>query len=410
MAGDTMQICFIILSVLGAMIYHWKAYHFSVLFLEGSSMNRAGLFLSMGANLMILAAMLFSRLPILLLFLVLYLFILLEYLFFCKGRMATFLFTSGTFIFHIMNVHMMFFGLFSMVFEVHSVEAFHESGLNPLMIFVVLLMLNALLEMFQRIVDKEVLMLLIRNISQLYFVTTTLMIINVYLCMLGVSYSVGQNFSGLLSLFLLSTSILLFGAFYTAFNHAVRMSILVEYENKSKRLERQLIQSNENISQLETYVYVDPLTGVSNRRYGLEKLERLLEEKKPFCLCYMDLDRLKYVNDVFGHSEGDKYILCVIKALTRRFRSADLCRMGGDEFMLLLAETGKAEVEERLAEVLKNLKELGVRMRFSFEPSVSFGIIEVDEDTIFGAVELLDMADEKMYAQKQEKKIQRGEG
>lgn len=401
------QLCFIVLSVLGAVIYHWRAYHFSISILEGSPMNRPGLFLSMGANLFLLAAVLFSELPTLLLFFVMYLFILLEYLFCCKGRMATFLFTSGTFIFHIMNVHMMFFGLFSMIFKVHSTEEFYEAGLNPLMVFVVLLVLNALLEMFQRIVDKEVLMLLIRNISQLYFVTTTLMIINVYLCMLGVCYSIGQYFSSLLALFLLSTSILLFGAFYTAFNHAVRMSVLVEYETKSKKLERQLLQSNESISQLETYVYLDPLTGVSNRRYGLEKLERLLEEKKSFCICYLDLDRLKYVNDVFGHSEGDKYILCVIKTLTRRFRSSDLCRMGGDEFMLLLVDAEKNEVEERLLDAARELKEFGDRMRFNFEPSVSFGVIEVEADTIFGSVELLDMADEKMYAQKQEKKLQR---
>lgn len=407
MSDMPMQLCFTILSIFEAFLYHRKAYYFSISILEHSSGNKAGFYLSLIVNLLLVLALLSAKLPVLFLFLVIFLFILLEYLVFFKGKMVTFLFASGTFIFHIMNLHTMFFGLLSIMFDRQTTQDFYESGLNPLLVFVVLLSLIISLEIFQKLVDRKVIMLLIKNISQLYFVTTSLMIINIYLCMLGACYSIEPYCNRLFSMFLFFTSLLLFGAFYTAFNHAVRMSLLIEYEIKSKNLEQQLVQSNENISQLESYVYLDPLTGISNRRYGLKKLNHMLGERKPFSICFIDLDGLKYVNDSFGHGEGDKYILCVIKALTLVFRRTDLCRMGGDEFMLILQETGKSEIEIRLAEAMKQMSQVSSQLHFSFTPSVSFGIVEVEADTIFSSTELLEMADRKMYEQKQGKKVTR---
>ncbi|WP_181995662.1 diguanylate cyclase [Clostridium sp. AM58-1XD] len=344
--------------------------------------------------------------PMTLLFLFVYLFILLEYMAFFRGRLVAFVFTSGTFLFHIMNVYMMFYGLFSLIYGSFSMNKSINSSLNASLIFIVLLVLNIFLEVFQKIVDKQVIQLLIKNISQLYFVTTSLMIINVYLFILSISYTLESVLNSVLPLFLLITSVLLFGAFYTAFNHAVRMSILAEYEIKSKTLESQLMKSNQNIDRLESFANSDPLTGAPNRRYGLQVLNYLLHEKQRFCICFIDLDHLKYVNDAFGHSEGDKYILCVIRALIQVFGEKKICRMGGDEFMILW-KSNEREAEELLKRAVKQMEETAKRSGFNFKPSVSYGILEVDEENFMGASEILDIVDQRMYAQKQAKKHQR---
>lgn len=79
--------------------------------------------------------------------------------------------------------------------------------------------------------------------------------------------------------------------------------------------------------------YVDPLTGLNNRRYGVEQIERLKKANKPFLLTMVDVDYLKYCNDTFGHEKGDEYLKNIASLLSTL--RCDVCRVGGDEFYLL---------------------------------------------------------------------------
>ena len=82
---------------------------------------------------------------------------------------------------------------------------------------------------------------------------------------------------------------------------------------------------------LHTLAYKDELTGVFNRRYGMEEISRLVIGREEFLLCFIDIDKLKYVNDTYGHTAGDEYIRAVANTLQSVLRSSDtLCRYGGD--------------------------------------------------------------------------------
>jgi diguanylate cyclase (GGDEF)-like protein len=149
---------------------------------------------------------------------------------------------------------------------------------------------------------------------------------------------------------------------------------------------------------LESHAYYDNLTLLHNRYYGMQLFHQWLEENREFILCFADLDNLKYVNDNFGHAEGDAYIKKAAHLLQFAFEDAVPCRLGGDEFMLLIPHCTVGEAV-RLMEVLRvHLK--NAHQDKPYHSNISYGIVEVRADNLLPAGELLSMADEAMYLYK----------
>lgn len=157
----------------------------------------------------------------------------------------------------------------------------------------------------------------------------------------------------------------------------------------------------EQLKKLQNVANIDTLTQLYNRRYGMEVIEQWLSEDRNFVLCFLDIDNLKYVNDEHGHTEGDQYITCV-STIIREFSSdAVVCRIGGDEFMIL-AENWSPEAAAGRLELLR--KQLTCS-NSSYDRSVSYGLISVGPDNILKASDLLSVADEKMYEYKRAYKL-----
>ncbi len=98
----------------------------------------------------------------------------------------------------------------------------------------------------------------------------------------------------------------------------------------------------------------DALTGLPNRAAFNERFAATLEQAKKaegqFALVCVDLDRFKYVNDLFGHAVGDAFLCQVTKRLQKASRDAFLARVGGDEFSLIVTGDDVAETTARVAE------------------------------------------------------------
>lgn len=107
--------------------------------------------------------------------------------------------------------------------------------------------------------------------------------------------------------------------------------------------------------------HTDALTGLANRRFLIEQLEREFTRAKryrrPLTLLYLDLDKFKMINDQFGHLFGDEILRNIALSMRAVLRSADvLARIGGDEFAVLLPETtikGAIGVATKLSRALK---------------------------------------------------------
>ena len=107
----------------------------------------------------------------------------------------------------------------------------------------------------------------------------------------------------------------------------------------------------------------DVLTGIPNRRSGLERAEAALTEfrtnRLPLTLAILDIDHFKLINDTFGHVTGDDVIVHFTQSITRRMSGLDhLSRLGGEEFLLVMSNTPTSRAEARLERLIRNLPPL----------------------------------------------------
>jgi len=149
----------------------------------------------------------------------------------------------------------------------------------------------------------------------------------------------------------------------------------------------------------------DPLTGLYNRRYMQEFLERELHsarrKRRPVAVMMLDLDHFKRYNDNFGHAAGDKALAAVGEILLRSVRAEDVaCRYGGEEFALILPECSLLQATVRAGEICRRLKENRELEHQTTSPiTVSIGVAAFDETT--DRVDLLlKFADDALYQAK----------
>ena len=107
---------------------------------------------------------------------------------------------------------------------------------------------------------------------------------------------------------------------------------------------------------------LDPLTGVANRRSLIAALDRDVARaqrmREPMALMMVDIDHFKDVNDQYGHPAGDRVLCSVVNVLRQRVRAQDLVgRYGGEEFMVLLPDTGLVGAEQLARELCKAVEE-----------------------------------------------------
>ena len=155
----------------------------------------------------------------------------------------------------------------------------------------------------------------------------------------------------------------------------------------------------------------DKMTGLLNRRgmyKGLEQLKDSLTNERELLVCVIDMDGLKYINDTFGHSEGDYGIILVSKAAKSICESGDICaRAGGDEFFIIgTREKGSFDSDKCTKRFNEKLSELASHDEKSFTVTASIGLaLSAESDADFEA--LLSEADENMYRYKMMRKKQR---
>lgn len=173
-----------------------------------------------------------------------------------------------------------------------------------------------------------------------------------------------------------------------------------------KRLESNIIRLKSESEK----IYYDPLTGIYNRRFFDENLDRTIKTLSRsggiLSLMMIDIDNFKDYNDTYGHSAGDDCIKTVAENLAKCITRADdfIVRYGGDEFAVVLPNTGEDGARMIAEKMLENVR----NCRKPHEKNSGFGIVTVSiggttgwVNTTYTANDYIKHADELLYASKQ---------
>ena len=191
--------------------------------------------------------------------------------------------------------------------------------------------------------------------------------------------------------------------------NAGALDYLVKGEITPRSLERSLryaLKLGETLEALRQLATRDQLTGLLNRRefdrIMAEEAERSRRFGHPLALVMVDIDHFKAVNDTHGHLAGDAVLREVAKTLTAQLRTVDrVARIGGEEFALVLVQTGRSAATEVAQRVVKAVAaspviiESGVSLRLT----ISAGLAVLPEDVSWLEL-LIGAADRSLYAAK----------
>jgi diguanylate cyclase (GGDEF)-like protein len=159
---------------------------------------------------------------------------------------------------------------------------------------------------------------------------------------------------------------------------------------------------------LAVYATTDALTGVLNRRAGMDLLKARFEAarngKMGFILCFFDVDNLKMVNDTFGHLEGDAMIIDICGGVTKELQPGDVIfRYGGDEFMIIFENSYEQEVGETCARIARRFKALNQSKQKPYWLDASFGVFSYKPEMELSLEQIIEIVDKDMYHNKAKK-------
>ncbi len=151
----------------------------------------------------------------------------------------------------------------------------------------------------------------------------------------------------------------------------------------------------------------DALTQLYNRRFLDEtlprELARIARENRPLCVCMLDIDYFKQFNDTNGHEAGDEVLKLIGQVLLDNTRKTDIvCRLGGEEFVLVFVDSHVDEVFPKLANICELIRGAHIQFRGQLLPqiTVSVGIAEAPKQgTLYK--DILRAADDALYSAKQ---------
>lgn len=195
----------------------------------------------------------------------------------------------------------------------------------------------------------------------------------------------------------------------SSFPASLSRSYLKDAEGKDiaiVRVVRDVTERKKMENLLEAAAITDDLTGLLNRRgfYTLADQQCRLADrtKRGLSLLFVDLDKMKQINDELGHEAGDLALKDTADILNKTFRESDIiARMGGDEFAVLITEPSRPGIEYVILNHLKNnLAKHNEEDHRKFKLSLSIGIANYNPDSPCTVSDLLTRADALMYEDK----------
>lgn len=186
-------------------------------------------------------------------------------------------------------------------------------------------------------------------------------------------------------------------------NHACAIEIV------NKELHSEIANRIRLEGELRTLSLTDSLTGLYNHRgflvLGQQQMKEAKRNRQDVVLLFADLDNLKWINDTFGHQEGDFALAKTADIFKSCFRESDIiARIGGDEFVVLAIQANRAAANNLITKLEVKLADYNSEAGRRYPLSLSIGVSFAKSDARCTIDDLLLSADKSMYEQKQRKR------
>lgn len=199
--------------------------------------------------------------------------------------------------------------------------------------------------------------------------------------------------SSLTSYFILGSNILLILQLIIFINHIYSIEKNIYLEKEHHRLKMIKQEQLLKVNLLKKKANIDELTSAYNRKFAFEKIQHYIDNNLLFSLIYIDLDKLKTINDTYGHLAGDNYIINFSSIVIENLGIDDIfARIGGDEFIVIMPKSNENTTKEFIEKISKIMDN-----KISF----SYGIVEVSSKSRMTVEEIINIADIRMYTNKQ---------
>jgi diguanylate cyclase (GGDEF)-like protein len=135
-----------------------------------------------------------------------------------------------------------------------------------------------------------------------------------------------------------------------------------------------------------------------------QQLQLAQRNKQRLCVCYVDTDFLKTINDVYGHAEGDEVLKTISESIKEVLRKIDIiCRLGGDEFLLVFPQCAMKQAVYIWNRIDERINSFNAKKTKPYSISLSRGFAEYDPANEKSADQLIMIADKEMYVHKHTK-------
>ncbi len=202
---------------------------------------------------------------------------------------------------------------------------------------------------------------------------------------------------------------------YIAISYEKLQTYMITFQNwlinignalENIRIHREL---NRLIYTLEDMSYKDDLTDLYNRRaietLGQKYLKQCMQKQVGFMVLTIDMDNLKYINDTFGHAQGDVALRAIGMAISAAAEDDEICiRYGGDEFMAIGMDYDAQKLDTFLKRFKEELDLFNHSGENKYKVQVSYGWNMLIPDSQTTLEDCLILSDQRMYRQKSERK------
>lgn len=207
-----------------------------------------------------------------------------------------------------------------------------------------------------------------------------------------------DHFRFYIALFLICNDVLLLILVVCFIRNIYHINEQSYVEKENEQLQNESNMRRKNMEDMKKYADYDILTKAHSRKYTMQYMQTLILRKTAFSIAFIDLDELKQINDVHGHSAGDQYLRSFAESIEIFLHEGDILgRIGGDEFILIMIHMNQEQASSKMASIYDSIQHTTTYQAIRF----SYGICAYDA-TKHDVTSLIKEADESMYQQKME--------